>query len=120
MSGLQDIWQNNDPHGLSQEKLMAYLEGKLSDEERHEVEAWLANEGMEADALEGLMDIPAEETQESVNRLNFQLRQQLIQKRERRKRYIRETPWSWVAIGVILILAALAFWIIHLSLKHKT
>ena len=119
MSGLQDIWQNDDPHGLSQEKLMAYLEGKLSDEERHEVEAWLASEGMEADAVEGLMDLPIAETQQSVNRLNFQLRQQLRQKRERHKRYIRETPWSWVAIAVILILAALAFWIIHMSLKHK-
>ena len=54
MSGLNDIL-NNGKSMISQEQLIAYLEGRLSAEEQHDVELWLAEEGMESDALEGLV-----------------------------------------------------------------
>jgi len=117
MSELNDIL--SDGHGrLPEDKLMAYLEGKLSPEEQHEVEAWLAEEGMESDALEGLQQLAPEETRQSAARLNNELRKMISSKKERRKKQIRNTPWSWTAILVILLLAILAYIVLHIMLKR--
>ncbi|XZF14448.1 anti-sigma factor family protein [Chitinophagaceae bacterium MMS25-I14] len=115
MSDLRDIWQQGDE--LPQDKLMAYLEGRLSPEERHEVEAWLAGEGMESDAVEGLQELTAAETKDAVSRINHQLRKELTGRRPRRKRDVNNT-WSWVAILIILLLAILAFIVIKMSVSR--
>lgn len=117
MSELNDILSDN--HGkLPEEKLIAYLEGRLSPEEQHEVEAWLAEEGMESDAVEGLQQLAPEETKQSAARLNNELRKMITNKKERRKKQIRNTPWSWTAIVVILLLAILAYIVLRLMMKH--
>lgn len=117
MSGLHDIWKN-DPDGLPEEKLKAYLEGKLSPEEQHEVEAWLAEEGMESDALEGLHALPPQDTFETVTHLNHDLRKKLLAKKDRRRKNLIDNQWSWIAIIVILLLAILAFVVVRYSI-HK-
>jgi anti-sigma factor RsiW len=116
MSGLQDIW-NDRPEGLPEEKLMAYLEGRLSPEEQHEVEAWLAEEGMESDALEGLHGLPVQESAASVSRLNHELRKTLLNKKSRRRKSMIENRWSWIAIIIILLLVILAYMIVRMSVK---
>jgi anti-sigma factor RsiW len=116
MSELDNIL--SDDHGrLPEDKLMAYLEGRLSPEEQHEVEAWLAEEGMESDALEGLQQLAPGDAKQSAARLNNELRKMITGKKERRKKQIRNTPWSWTAILVILLLAILAYMVLHLMLK---
>ena len=50
---LKDILSNLNPE-VDQETLMLYLQGKLSSEQRHEVEKHIIDDDFESDALEGL------------------------------------------------------------------
>jgi len=118
MSNSDDISFNGGKRHLSEDKLMAYLEGRLSPEEQHEVELWLENEGMESDAVEGLMQIGAQETRHSVSRLNHKLRQQTSGKKRKRK-YLKNDHWGWLAVAIILLLAILAYIAIRYSIKVK-
>src|SRR5690606_16756437 len=53
MKELKDIWQEEEGSGrLLEEQLLSYLEGRLPPEAQHEVERFLADEGLESDALE--------------------------------------------------------------------
>lgn len=88
--------ENGKVGKLSEEKLMAYLEGKLSPAEQHEVEKWLAEEGMESDAIEGLQAMKPDETRHSVNRLNHNLRRTLLRKKHRRKP-LNNDHLAWIA-----------------------
>jgi anti-sigma factor RsiW len=97
---------------LSEDKLMAYLEGKLSPAEQHEVEQWMADEGMEGDALEGLQALPPEETKRSVARLNHNLRQTLLHKKRRRKP-LKTDQLAIIAVAVVLILIVVAYIVIR-------
>lgn len=97
---------------------MAYLEGRLSPAEQHEIEKMLADEGMEADALEGLQNIQSADAQESVSRINHQLRKDLLGKRHTRRKQIVNNPWALVAIGVIILLVLLAYIVIRMSVKR--
>lgn len=108
MSGLNDIWQSGKGR-LPEDKLIAYLEGKLSPAEQHEVEAWLANEGMEADALEGLKNLPAIESKQIVGKLNYSLNKQLKAKTKKRTQPIKDNYWAWIAILIILILCIVGY-----------
>ena len=98
--------------GLDQDKLMAYLEGKLPPGEQHEVEKWLSEEGMESDALEGLKMLPASEARQTVCRLDHQLHQ-TIKKKKRRKQAGPDVI-TWVTICTILLLAVVAYLVIRL------
>lgn len=118
MAELNDILDNGKGK-LPEDKLMAYLQGKLSPEEQHEVEAWLAEEGMEADALEGLKELPVSETGNLVNKLNYQLRTELKKKARRRHTPIAENKWTWLAIIIILLLSIAGYAILRLSTKPK-
>jgi len=117
MSDANDIL-SFDPHDggrLSEEKLIAYLEGKLSPAEQHEVEKWLADEGMENDAVEGLRAIQPGQTKQSVSRLNHDLRRTLLNKK-RKRRPLQANQQTWIAILIILLLVALAYIVIKQAL----
>ena len=93
---------------LSEEKIQAYLDGKLPPAGQHEVELWLAGEGMESDALEGLHGLPPSDVKHAVHQLNHKLRKTILKKKRRRKP-LNTGQVTWVAIVVILLLAVLAF-----------
>lgn len=115
MSELNNIW-NSGKGKLPDDKLMAYLEGELSAEEQHEVEQWLADEGMEADALEGLKALPASESKEMVIAINYQLRKKLNKKKRGRKQEV-DNNWAWLAVLIVLLLCIAAYVVMHYSLK---
>jgi anti-sigma factor RsiW len=117
MTDLKNIL-SDDKGKLPEEKLIAYLEGRLSPEEQHEVEQWLADEGMESDALEGLKNVQPNETKDAVSRINHRLLKELTAKRHKRRKQIVNNPWAIVAIVVIILLVVLAFIVIRMSL-HK-
>ncbi len=99
---------------LTEDKLLRYLDGKLSAAEQHEVEEWLADEGMESDALEGLHTVAPDETKQSVARLNHQLRKTLHTKKPRR----RPPPTNYytlIAVVVILVLVIVAYFVVRKS-----
>lgn len=117
MSELNDIW-NSGKGRLSEDKLVAYMEGRLSPEEQHEVEAWLSEEGMEADALEGLKELPVKETKDAVSRLNYTLHQKLNKKNRRRSKHIKDNNWAWIAVVVILLLCVVGYIVLKYSLTN--
>ncbi len=104
--------RNDKSARLSEDKLMAYLEGKLSPAEQHEVEQWLADESMESDALEGLQGHSTTETRHSVNRLNHSLRKNIFGKK-RKRRPLKTDQFSWVAIVIVLLLVVIAYIVIR-------
>ncbi len=112
--------QNNiSPFGegkqkLSEDMLLAYLEGKLSPAEQHEVELWLAEEGMESDAMEGLKALQPHETKHTVNKLKHELRKTMTGKK-RKRRPFKPDVTQWIAIGIILLLAVVAYIVIRIA-----
>ncbi len=116
MSGLNDIWQSGKGK-LPEDKLVAYLEGRLSPAEQHEVEAWLADEGMEADALEGLKELPVSTTKQTVDKLNHGLKKQLKAKDRKRTRPIKDNYWTWIAILLVLLLSVVGYMVLHIMKK---
>ena len=99
---------------LSEDMLMAYLEGKLSPREQHDVEIWLAEEGMDSDAMEGLQALRPEETKQTVNKLKHELRKTIVSKKHKR-RPLQTNYNGWIAIAVILLLAVVAYIVIRMA-----
>jgi len=117
MSEVTNIFAQGGGQGkLPEDKLMAYLEGRLSPEEQHEVEQWLADEGMESDAVEGLKQIEPGQAKMTVDKINHHLRKQLTTKK-RKRRQISNNTWALVAIVVILLLIVVAYVVVKMSLK---
>lgn len=116
MSNANEIWQKGKGN-LQEEKLADYLAGKLLPEEQREVELWLAEEGLESDAVDGLANLSSSETKDAVQRLNYQLHQQLKSKKPKR-RPLQVNQWSWLAIMIILLVVALGYCILHFVLKN--
>jgi len=118
MADEKDILKQDDGK-LPEDKLLAYFEGRLSPEEQHEVERWLAEEGMEADALEGLQTIPVHEVKAASAIINHQLSKELSKKKRKRKTSaIKNNPWAWIAVAIILLLVILAYAILRMMTKH--
>ena len=98
---------------LGEDKLMAYLDGKLSADEQHEIEKWLSEEGMESDAVEGLKMLAPSETKQTVSKLNADLRKKIGKKRKS-KRQAKPEYTSLVAIVVIILLIVAAYFVIKM------
>ncbi|HTM66079.1 MAG TPA: hypothetical protein VL093_07155 [Flavipsychrobacter sp.] len=114
MSGTGNIFGKQGGN-LSEEKLQAYLEGKLSAEEQREVEAFLADDGMESDALEGLEQLDKQERRETVQHLNLQLNRYLTERRRQRKGFYKDNKWTMLAIFIVLFVVVLAYIILRLA-----
>ncbi len=112
MSGMYEIWKD-DEGKLSEEKLQAYLNGTLSEEEQREIEILLSEENMESDAVEGLKQLPADAALTSVNKLNNQLHE-LTHKRKRKHQLFSENKWTLLAIIIILLLCIVGYVVIHM------
>lgn len=102
---------------LSEERLQAYLEGKLTPEQQHEVELWLSEEGLEGDAAEGLQKLSAEEAKSSTHRLNRQLQKQLGERRRKRKNFYSEGNGLIVVIFLVLLLCVIAYVVIRFAVR---
>ncbi len=97
---------------LREEKLLAYLEGRLSAEEQHEVELWLADEGMESDAVEGLQEIAAPERKQSINKLNHKLHKAVGNKKRKRRKPAKDQN-ALFAVFLVLLLIIAAYLVIR-------
>ncbi|CAG1005648.1 hypothetical protein ANRL2_04513 [Anaerolineae bacterium] len=115
MADQQDISQYGKGR-LPEDKLMAYLEGKLSPAEQREVEALLAEEGMESDALEGLQQLPVNKAHRMAERINYRLQHDLKKNRHRGRKGFTDNKWGWIAILIVLLLAVLAYFILKLTM----
>ncbi len=106
---------SNSNKDIDNQKLMDYLAGKLSAEEKHEVEKLMADNDFVNDAMEGLGEVKNRKNiQEIVDQVNIDLQKKLEQKKNRKeKRRLKEYPWIYLAIIIILVLIVLAYYVIH-------
>ncbi|MCX8019067.1 MAG: hypothetical protein N2747_01070 [Chitinophagaceae bacterium] len=111
---LKDILSHLSPH-IDQELLLRYLQGKLSESQKHEVEKQLLRDPFADEALEGLQQFRDKETIELlVEKLNRELKKK-TEKRRRKflKKPIHLPPWIYLAVIMILLLAVLSYLLIR-------
>ncbi len=105
---------------VDQELLLQYLQGKLPEDKKHEVEMQLAQSDFEADALDGLEDFKDKAQLEyMVEMLNRDLKKKTEKKKKRRKKLeIKFQPSTYIAILILLLLVALCYIVIR-RLSHN-
>jgi hypothetical protein len=106
---------SNSNKDIDNQKLMDYISGKLSGKEKHEVEQWMIDNNFESEALEGLQTVKDQkDLQVYVDQLNKDLNKYLKEKKQRRdRRKIKESPWAYLAILLVLLFAIISYLIIQ-------
>jgi anti-sigma factor RsiW len=110
---------SNSNKDIDNQQLMDYLSGKLSEKERHEVERSMAGSDLLNDAVEGLQNFDKEKDMQGyVEQLNTSLKKNLQKKRRRReKRRLKDQPWAYLAIILVLLLCFITYFLIR-RLQH--
>lgn len=113
---LKNILSNSNKD-INNQKLMDYLSGKLSAEETHAVEKQMNDSDFVNDAVEGLQDVKnKKDLSILVEQLNADLHKQLDKKKRRKlKRALKDQPWVYITIILILFLIIIGFIVIK---KH--
>lgn len=119
MSKSSNIYFLEEQRGknIPEEKLLAYLEGRLSPEEQYEIEQLLAEGGPESDAIDGLRQMDNHEINHAVSNINKKLRKDARSNRMKKRNGGSETYWGWIAIIIVLLLAALGYLVVYLAEK---
>lgn len=104
---------------IDNQKLMDYLAGHLDAAELHKVEELMAADDFVNDAIEGLQKVDSQRKIEAlVEQLNSDLQKKLqVKKARKEKRKIKEHPWVYFAVILIILLAIAGWFVIH-KLKH--
>jgi hypothetical protein len=115
---LKDILSNINPD-IDQETLLQYLQGHLTPDKQHELEAKMLEGDLESDALEGLT---AFKDKQQLTNVVSQLNRDLKKKTQARKnkyktRDLKLEPWIWMAVILILILVTVSYVVIHFAMK---
>ena len=116
---LKDILSNLSTE-VDQETLLKYLEGRLTDEQKHELEKKMLSSDFNDDAMEGLQSIKDKARILSVvEQLNRDLHNKLERKKLRREKFrFKDQPWLYIAIVIILLLIVLSYIVIHRMLQQ--
>lgn len=109
MTNANDIWPKGSER-ISEQQLLAYMEGRLSDAERRDVELILSEEGMESDAYDGLAQMAAPDRADSIARINTRLRKKL--KKKKRSTPILSQYYPIVAV-LLIVLLIVASWLVY-------
>ena|ERR1700744_5698475 len=118
---LKDILSNSNNNEVDNKQLMEYLRNQLNNADAHEVEKNMADDAFVNDAIEGLQNFDAKkDVQSYVTQLHEDLNKQLSKKKKRKeKRRIKEQPWVYLAIVIILLLLVLCFVVMWKHLESK-
>lgn len=108
---------NNSNKDIDNQKLMDYLSRQLSKQDSHELEKMMADDEFINDAVEGLEQFNnVKKLPLSVEQLNRELQKQIAEKKGRKeKRRIKDQPWVYFAIILLLLLTIICYVIIK---KH--
>lgn len=111
---LKDILSNLNKE-VEQDKLLDYLNKKLSAGEAHEIEKQMADDPFMDDAMEGLGEFKDKHAlTDYVQQLNQNLQKQLNKKKQRKeKRRLKDQPWLYFTIILILVLAIISYVLIQ-------
>jgi len=106
---------SNSNKDIDNQQLMDYLAGDLFGEQLHDVERSMADNAFLNDAVEGLQDIGNKKNlQAYVEELNAALHKSVAKKKQRRlKRRLKENPWAYLAILLVITLCILAYVLIR-------
>jgi len=104
---------------IDQETLLLYLQNKLSEDKKHEVEKKLMESEFSDDAMEGLQEIKDKRQIEyMVEMLNRDLKNKLQKKKERRRKMeIKDQSWLYVSILILILLIIISYMIIRKYLE---
>lgn len=105
---------SNSNKDIDNQKLIDYLNDKLSQEDKHEFEKNMADSEMLNDVIEGLQKFKnKKDISAFVEQLNINLKKQLEKKKEKKsKREIKNLNWLYFYIILILVIVLIAFLII--------
>ena len=105
---------------VDQETLLLYLQGKLSEEKKHEVEKQLLKDDFNDEAVDGLQEFKdKEQLQYMVEMLNRDLKKRTQKKKQRREKMkIKDQPWLYVSILILIILVVLCYFYIRRMLNQ--
>lgn len=106
---------SNSNKDIDNQKLMDYLSDKLSEAEKHAFEEEMIDSDFMNDAVEGLESFEERTDIDLYARqLNKKLKEKLEKKKlKRSRRGIKDLPWFFYAIILILILAIISFIILR-------
>ena len=104
---------------VDQETLLLYLQGKLSEEKKHEVEKKLMENEFASDAMEGLQEMrDKQQINYMVEMLNRDLKKKLQKKKQRKEKMkIKDQPWLYIAILILILLIVISYVVIHRLLQ---
>lgn len=102
---------------LSDDRLMAYMEGKLSPAEMRVVEELMSEDSAEADAIEGLQMMHPAETKRTVAELHRKLHTEILRNNPKRKNKFSEDYWGWIAIVIVLLFIVVGYVVIRIASK---
>ncbi len=115
---------SNSNKDIDNQKLMDYVSGKLSEKEKHELEEAMIESEMLNDAVEGLDGFKnKKDVTALVEQLNLNLKKQLEKKKSKKlKRRIKDLPWLYLTIILILLMILIGFLVIkrHLDSEKTT
>ena len=110
---LKDILSNLNKD-IEQEKLLDYLNKKLSADEAHEVEKQMADDAFMNDAVEGLQNFKNKrDLSLLVEQLNKDLKRQTARnKQKKEKRKLLNQPWLYFTLILLLILFVISYMLV--------
>jgi hypothetical protein len=106
---------SNSNKDIDNQQLMDYLSGNLSGENLHELERSMADNVFLNDAVEGLQQIGNKQhVQAYVDELNTALQKSMAKRKQRKaKRRLKEAPWGYLAMGLVILLCVVAYLVIR-------
>lgn len=100
---------------IDQETLLLYLQDKLSEEKKHEVEKKLLENDFAGDAMEGLQEIrDKQQISFMVDMLNRDLKKKTEKKRrQREKMKIKDQAWIYISVIIVILLIIISYVVIR-------
>jgi uncharacterized protein YutE (UPF0331/DUF86 family) len=117
---LKDILANSNKD-IDNQQLMDYLSKHISQADTHDLEKAMADDVFINDAVEGLQEIkPTKNLQLYVEQLNKDLQKQIEKNKTRRlKRRLKDQPYTYFAIILILLLMVICYIVIRRNNLQK-
>lgn len=119
---MNDNWKNILTHlspQVDQELLLQYLQGKLTEEQRYEIEKLLIDNDFESDAQEGLQQVTdKKQIRYMVDMLNRDLQKKIEKKKARREKLkLKEDYQVYIVATILILLIIISYFIIRRLLE---
>ncbi len=100
---------------IDQETLLLYLQGKLPEDKKHEVEKQLAADEFGNDALDGLQAFTdKQQVSYMVEMLNRDLKKKVEKKKQRREKLkLPDQSWLYISVLILILLIIISYFVVH-------